>query len=219
MKESGAISSEICHSTIHENLLQEPRERDITGEQTRYKTNTKDIESRSKTQYNFSLNVRRRVIFIWIKRKKNWCRVWNKPLGFIIQKFSYCNSGLGYRELDQVNFQTDRTLPSSNSGMPLSSFFPHRNIQRSSLHLSDSRVSPRGVMSKDHSSRTLPYFPSGDLSEEKKKRLSWRLKMAFCLRGKQREGNEWERGKGREQNGATFYLVHSVSHKSFTVSS
>lgn len=70
MKESGAINSEICHSTIHENLLQEPRESDITGEPTRYKTNTKDIESRSKTQYNFSLNVRRRVIFIWIKRKK-----------------------------------------------------------------------------------------------------------------------------------------------------
>lgn len=42
----------------------------------------------------------------------------------IIQKFSYYNSGLSYRELDQVSFQIDRTLPSSNSGMSLSSFFP-----------------------------------------------------------------------------------------------
>lgn len=198
MKESGAINSEICHSTIHENLLQEPRESDITGEPTRYKTNTKDIESRSKTQYNFSLNVRRRVIFIWIKRKKNWCRVLNKPLGFIIQKFSYCNSGLGYRELDQVNFQTDRTLPSSNSGMPLSSFFPHRNIQRSSLHLSDSRVSPRGVMSKDHSSRTLPYFPSGDLSEEKKKKTKLTTKDGFLSQRETKRG-KWMRKRKRKR--------------------
>lgn len=61
---------------------------------------------------------------------------------------------------------------------------------------------------KDHSSWTLPYFPSGDLSEGKKKkknRLSCRLKMASGLRGTLPPGNELKRRKEGEQKRAAFH--------------
>lgn len=43
-------------------------------------------------------------------------------------------------------------------------------------------------MSKDHSSRTLPYFPSGDLSEEKKK-----TKLREMNEKEEKEENKMER--------------------------
>lgn len=122
-----------------------------------------------------------------------WCRVWNKPLGFIIQELKFLVLW------DQVSSQPSLPLTLVCHFLILLLW----NIQHSSLHLSDSRVSPRGAMDKDHSSWTLPYFPSGDLSEGEKKRPN----KDGCW--PQRERIRMKKRQGREQKGGTLSSFQS----------
>lgn len=82
------------------------------------------------------------------------------------------------------------------SGQPTGSSHTHSfflllwNIQHSSLHRSDSCVSPGGLMGNDHSSWTPPYFPSGV-----GKTLSRETDSCWASQGKGRGIIEGGRGK------------------------
>lgn len=82
------------------------------------------------------------------------------------------------------------------------------NIQQSRLHLSNSI--PGAVAGEDHSSRTPPYFPSGDLSEGTRKRLRCRLKMARGLRGTPTGGGTELKRRGRqaERRSSILPVIH-----------
>lgn len=90
------------------------------------------------------------------------------------QKTGFSLLPVGFRSAEGLS---SRLFPSTPP--PASS--ARCNIQQSRLHLSNSI--PSAVTGEDHSSRTPPYFPSGDLSEGTRKTLSCRLKMAGGLLG------------------------------------